>query len=110
MCIRDRMNVEELARQLDCSSKIFFHPLSGTCFHQMCIRDRGVPSYAGRVPEMAVRSLRSFLGNNTPAIIVSVYGNRAYDDTLIELTDLMESHGFKLLSACLLYTSILSIL
>ena len=59
----------------------------------------GVPSYAGRVPEMAVRSLRRFLGNNTPAIIVSVYGNRAYDDTLIELKDLVESHGFKLLSA-----------
>ena len=59
----------------------------------------GVPSYAGRVPEMAVRSLRRFLGNNTPAIIVSAYGNRAYDDTLIELKDLMESHGFKLLSA-----------
>lgn len=56
----------------------------------------GVPSYAGRVPEMADRSLRRFLGNNTPAIIVSVYGNRAYDDTLIELK---ESHGFKLLSA-----------
>ena len=59
----------------------------------------GVPSYAGRVPEMAVRSLRRFLGNNTPAIIVCVYGNRAYDDTLIELKDLVESHGFKLLSA-----------
>lgn len=59
----------------------------------------GVPSYAGRVPEMAVRPLRRFLGNNTPAIIVSVYGNRAYDDTLIELKDLVESHGFKLLSA-----------
>lgn len=59
----------------------------------------GVPSYAGRVPEMAVHSLRRFLGNNTPAIIVSVYGNRAYDDTLIELKDLVESHGFKLLSA-----------
>ena len=27
-----RMNVEELARQLDCSTR-FFHPLSGTCFH-----------------------------------------------------------------------------
>lgn len=59
----------------------------------------GVPSYAGRVPEMAVRPLRRFLGNNTPTIIVSVYGNRAYDDTLIELKDLVESHGFKLLSA-----------
>lgn len=45
----------------------------------------GVPSYAGRVPEMAVRSLRRFLGNNTPVFIVSVYGNRAYDDTLIEM-------------------------
>ena len=59
----------------------------------------GVPSYAGRVPEMAVHSLRRFLGNNTPAIIVCVYGNRAYDDTLIELKDLVESHDFKLLSA-----------
>ena len=28
----ERMNVEQLARQLDCSTR-FFHPLSGTCFH-----------------------------------------------------------------------------
>ena len=32
----------------------------------------GVPSYADRVPEMAARSLKRFLGNNTPAIIVCV--------------------------------------
>lgn len=59
----------------------------------------GVPSYAGRVPEMAARSLKRFLGNNTPVIIVCVYGNRAYDDTLIELKDIVEAHGFKLVSA-----------
>ena len=59
----------------------------------------GVPSYAGRVPEMAARSLKRFLGNNTPAIIVCVYGNRAYDDTLIELKDIVEAHGFKVVSA-----------
>ena len=59
----------------------------------------GVPSYAGRVPEMAARSLKRFLGNNTPAIIVCAYGNRAYDDTLIELKDIVEAHGFKLVSA-----------
>lgn len=59
----------------------------------------GVPSYAGRVPEMAVQSLKRFLGNNTPAIIVCAYGNRAYDDTLIELKDIVEAHGFKLVSA-----------
>ena len=59
----------------------------------------GVPSYAGRVPEMATQSLKRFLGNNTPVIIVCVYGNRAYDDTLIELKDIVEAHGFKLVSA-----------
>ena len=59
----------------------------------------GVPSYAGRVPEMAAQSLKRFLGNNTPAIIVCAYGNRAYDDTLIELKDIVEAHGFKLVSA-----------
>ena len=59
----------------------------------------GVPSYAGRVPEMAARSLKRFLGNNTPVIIVCVYGNRAYDDTLIEMKDIVEAHGFKLVSA-----------
>ena len=59
----------------------------------------GVPSYAGRVPEMAARSLKRFFGNNTPVIIVCVYGNRAYDDTLIEMKDIVEAHGFKLVSA-----------
>lgn len=59
----------------------------------------GVPSYAGRVPEMVAQSLKRFLGNNTPAIIVCAYGNRAYDDTLIELKDIVEAHGFKLVSA-----------
>lgn len=59
----------------------------------------GVPSYAGRVPEMAARSLKRFLGNNTPVIIVCVYCNRAYDDTLIEMKDIVEAHGFKLVSA-----------
>lgn len=33
----------------------------------------GVPSYAGRVPEMAARSLKRFLGNNTPVIIVCLW-------------------------------------
>ena len=44
----------------------------------------GVPVYAGRVPAMAAERLRRFRGDNTPAIVVAVYGNRHYDDAIIE--------------------------
>ena len=39
----------------------------------------GVPVYAGRVPIQAANALKFFKGNNTPAIIICTYGNRAYD-------------------------------
>ncbi len=53
-----------------------------------------VPVYAGRVPQLAAESLGRFTGDGTPAIAVCVYGNRAYDDALIELCDLLRGHGF----------------
>lgn len=59
----------------------------------------GVPSYAGRVPQMAVAPISHFIGSNTPAVSVCVYGNRAFDDTLIELQDLVEQNGFKVVAA-----------
>ncbi len=59
----------------------------------------GVPSYAGRVPQMAAGPVSRFIGSNTPAIVVCTYGNRAYDDTLIELEDLVEQNGFKVVAA-----------
>lgn len=58
----------------------------------------GVPSYAGRVPQMAVAPISRFIGSDTPAIGVCVYGNRAFDDTLIELQDLVEQNGFKMVA------------
>ncbi len=54
----------------------------------------GVPVYAGRVPAMAVERLRRFRGNNTPAVVVAVYGNRHYDDAVLELHDIMTECGF----------------
>lgn len=35
----------------------------------------------------------------TPAIAVCVYGNRDYDDALIELKDAIEANGFKTVAA-----------
>ncbi len=60
----------------------------------------GVPVYAGRVPAMAVERLRRFRGNNTPAVVVAVYGNRHYDDAVLELHDIMTEQGFRTVSAC----------
>ncbi len=59
----------------------------------------GVPVYAGRVPAMAVERLRRFKGDNTPAVVVAVYGNRHYDDAVLELHDMMTACGFRTVSA-----------
>ena len=59
----------------------------------------GIPVYAGRVPEMAVDRIRRFKGEGTPAIAVAVYGNRDYDDALLELSDVLSDNGFQVISA-----------
>lgn len=59
----------------------------------------GVPVYAGRVPAMAAERLRRFRGDNTPAVVVAVYGNRHYDDAVLELHDIMTECGFRTVSA-----------
>ena len=44
-----------------------------------------VPSYGGRVPAVAVGRLTMLNGQGARAVLVCVYGNRAYEDTLAEL-------------------------
>ena len=55
----------------------------------------GTPVYAGRVPPEAVQRLRRIKGNNTPAVVVVVYGNREYEDALLELRDISAELGFR---------------
>ncbi|MEG0687288.1 MAG: 4Fe-4S binding protein [Hungatella sp.] len=59
----------------------------------------GVPSYGGRVPQAALERLRQINGNGAIAIIVVVYGNRAYDDTLLELKNELTDCNFQVVSA-----------
>lgn len=54
----------------------------------------GVPSYGGRVPSPAAERFRNMKGNKTPIVLVTAFGNRDYDDTLLELKDLAEEQGF----------------
>jgi NAD-dependent dihydropyrimidine dehydrogenase PreA subunit/protein involved in ribonucleotide reduction len=59
----------------------------------------GVPVYAGRVPNVLLKYMNALQGNGALAVAVVVYGNRNYDDALIELTDILEKDGFKVIAA-----------
>jgi len=54
----------------------------------------GVPVYAGRVAPLAVQRLKAIRGNMTPAVLVVLYGNREYEDALIELRDIAVKASF----------------
>ncbi len=54
----------------------------------------GTPVYSGRVPLQAMEAMHLVKARNTPAIVVAVYGNRAYDDALLELADTAKKSGF----------------
>ncbi len=54
----------------------------------------GVPVYAGRVPNVLLKFLNTLSGNQAAAVAVVLYGNRDYDDALIEFKDILESNGF----------------
>ena len=53
-----------------------------------------VPSYGGRVPKSALERLGRINGKSTRAIALVVYGERAYEDTLLELGDTLKASGF----------------
>lgn len=59
----------------------------------------GVPVYAGRVPNVLLKYLNSISGNGALAVAVVVYGNRNYDDALLELKDILKSRGFIIIAA-----------
>lgn len=54
----------------------------------------GVPVYSGRVPLEAKKRLQRLKANNTPAAVVVVYGNREFEDALLELKNLASEAGF----------------
>lgn len=72
---------------------------SDLCLDKNEIAVIAIPSYGGRVPALAAQRISKIRGNQTRCVIVCVYGNRAYEDTLIELRDIVEKSGFKVIAA-----------
>ena len=54
----------------------------------------GVPAYGGRIHTPVSECLERFHGINTPVVLVGTYGNRALDDTLMEMKMILCEKGF----------------
>lgn len=73
--------------------------LEPPCFSENDFVILGLPVYAGRVPNVLLSYLSSIKSSGAIAVIVVVYGNRNYDDALIELKDILETNQFKVIAA-----------
>lgn len=58
-----------------------------------------LPVYAGRIPSLCAERLSHLAGDRTPAAAMVVYGNREYEDALLELCDLLKERGFAVVGA-----------
>lgn len=52
------------------------------------------PVYSGRIPAAGMSRFYMHKGNNTPCVILVNYGNRDYDDALLEMRDFALINGF----------------
>ena len=87
-------------------------PLERFCFNLPAAREEelvlgpeelavvGVPVYAGRVPNLLLPYLRDKVkGRDAPAVALCLFGNRDYDDGLMELRNTLRDNGFRVIGA-----------
>lgn len=94
--------VEAMAKSLDVNAKMIdvtthAQPFS---FSQEDFVIIGAPVYGGRIPGVSKERFNELKGTNTPCVLVASYGNRHYDDALVEMKDLFEANGFVAYGAC----------
>jgi len=58
-----------------------------------------LPVYGGRVPQISLERLSALKGNGQKAVAVVVYGNREYEDALLETKNALEAGGFQVIAA-----------
>lgn len=54
----------------------------------------GAPVYGGRLFKGFAERLAGVRGDQTPCVVTVTYGNRDYDDALLEFCDLVKAQGF----------------
>ncbi|BES63853.1 EFR1 family ferrodoxin [Gottschalkiaceae bacterium SANA] len=59
----------------------------------------GMPVYSGRLPAISAEIFKMLQGNKAKTIAIASYGNRHYDDALLELTNELDAKGFRVVAA-----------
>lgn len=57
-----------------------------------------MPSFGGLAPQFALDRLSKIKGNGARCAIVAVYGNRAFEDTLVQIEDTAKAAGFNIIA------------
>lgn len=58
-----------------------------------------VPVFAGRIPSVVREKIKTLAGEGKQAVTIAVYGNRAYEDALLEMNDILKQAGFTVIAA-----------
>lgn len=53
-----------------------------------------LPCFGGRVPALSIARLKEIDGKGAACVVMCVYGNRAYEDGLVEMADSAQEAGF----------------
>lgn len=60
------------------------------------------PVFGGRIPSIVAEKLNELDGNGKKAVTLAVYGNRAYEDALLELNNILTDRGFQVIASAAL--------
>ena len=92
-----RRVAEAVGRGLNCAQTV----VCDATHDAVCVAaERGdaavfaVPVYGGHAAPLALRRLDAVRGDGTPAVVVVLYGNRAYEHAACELADFVAARGF----------------
>ena len=92
-----RRVAEAVGRGLNCTQTV----VCDATHDAVCVAaERGdaavfaVPVYGGHAAPLALRRLDAVRGDGTPAVVVVLYGNRAYEHAACELADFVAARGF----------------
>ena len=69
------------------------------CFESDSLAVIAMPSFGGVAPQLALNRLAMIKGNGAKCVIAAVYGNRAYEDTLVQMEDYAQNAGFQVIAA-----------
>lgn len=99
------------------SRKVAMAVADGCAYHNSCVVDAtyntpsdmcykehelvvvAVPVYGGKVAPLALQRLDAMRGDNTPIVLIVVYGNRAYEEAVAQLDVFVRSRGFVTVAA-----------